>query len=114
MSENDLLPAKNVPAPRDLTAKSKRFWREILRLYALDPQHMALLHQLCRTYDDLDELAAVVRRDGVVVQTLEGAAKVHPAVVEARQMRQVVARLTSVLGLPDGYDEDEGDGDAAA
>jgi hypothetical protein len=61
---------------------------------------MALLVQACRLVDLLDGLHAVVERDGPVLTAPDGAVRVHPAVVEARQGRIALARLVAALRLP--------------
>lgn len=112
MSENADLAAKIPPVPRDLSAKSRRFWRETLAIFELNPVEMRVFEQLCRALDDLAELSAVVRRDGVTVMTADGAAKVNPALIEARQQRMLAAKLATVLDLPDLPDSDDDDDDA--
>jgi hypothetical protein len=59
-----------------------------------------------RTVDVLDQLDAVVRRDGPVVGGQRGP-KAHPALVEARQLKIALARLFGALRLPDGAVGDE-------
>jgi len=51
--------------------------------------------------DTLDRLDAVVRADGGMIDTPSGV-KVHPGLVEARQLRIALARLLAALRLPDG------------
>ncbi len=60
-----------------------------------------MLHELCRTLDVLDDLAAVVQRDGPMALGSTGQVVAHPAVQEARLQRLVLARLAAVLCLPD-------------
>jgi hypothetical protein len=59
-----------------------------------------MLKQAVRCVDDLDRLDAAVRREGVVVGTTSP--RVHPALVEARQLRLVLARVLAALRLPSG------------
>jgi hypothetical protein len=49
--------------------------------------------------DLLDELEALVRKDGPVVTTPQGP-RAHPAAVEARQQRLTLARLLASLRIP--------------
>jgi len=44
-------------------------------------------------------LDAIVRREGVIVSSPQGE-KAHPALVEARQQRVVLARLLASLRIP--------------
>ncbi len=99
--------SERVPAaPRGSGAAGRRLWSSVLQLWELDEHELLLLRELVRTTDLLDELQAVVDRDGLMVDSPSGP-KVHPAIVEARQARIAAARLTAVLRLPSGSEGDE-------
>ena len=91
------------PAPTGAKAAGKRLWRSILADYELEEHEAALLREMVRTVDRLDELHALVEAVGVMV-----AGRLHPAMVESRQLRIALARLAAALRLPAG-DEDSGD-----
>lgn len=102
--------AVGVPAgPRGMRAAGRRVWRAVVGEYQLEQHEVALLRELVRCVDLLDELAEVVRRDGLMVEGPGGLPRLHPAAVEARQARIALARLSASLRLPAG---DEGAGDA--
>lgn len=65
----------------------------------------ALLREMIRTVDLLDELHAITARQGVMVSGPRGS-KPHPAVTETRQARIALARLTAALRLPAGDESD--------
>lgn len=66
----------------------------------LDPKERALLDQACVVVDRIAELDAVIDRDGAVTRTeTTGMVHAHPALVEARQHRAVLARLLSGISL---------------
>ena len=88
--------------PKGSKASGSALWRDVLGKYDLEEHELALLREACRTVDDLDTLAAVVAAEGMTV-----GAKVHPAVVEARQLRIALARLLGALRLPAGDEEDQ-------
>lgn len=95
-----------VPAPPKGTAPSGRaLWRDVLGKYELEQHELALLTECVRTVDQLDKLHAITEREGLVVEGPHGS-KPHPALVESRQCRIALARLTAALRLPAG---DEGD-----
>ncbi|ORV07918.1 P27 family phage terminase small subunit [Mycobacterium celatum] len=87
--------------PRGLRAAGKRLWRSVTRDFDLDDHEAMLLREACRTVDQLDDLQAEVDANGAVVESSQGV-RVHPAVVEARQQRLVLAKIMSALGLPKG------------
>ena len=93
--------------PAGTRAAGKRLWTSILDRYELEEHELALLVEMVRTVDVLTVLDATVREEGAVIGGGESGPKVHPAVVEARQQRQALARLRAALRLPE---EDEGSG----
>jgi hypothetical protein len=95
------------PAPAGSKSSGKRLWRSILAEYELEEHETALLREMVRTVDQLDQLQAVVERDGPMVAGPGLAKRVHPALVEARQLRITLARLAAALRLPAG--DEEGD-----
>jgi hypothetical protein len=92
--------SKIPPAPKGAAPSGRALWRDVLGKYDLEEHELALLREAVRTVDDLDGLAAVVANEGMTIGN-----KVHPALVEARQLRIALARLLGALRLPAG-DED--------
>lgn len=78
-----------------------RLWESVTADLVLDAHESLLLTQLCRTADQLDELQAIVDRDGVLADSSQGV-RAHPALQELRQQRVAFARLIAALGLPQG------------
>lgn len=107
MTLADLVPKLTVAkaeiprAPTGLRARGKRFWRETMAEHVLSRPEMAVLEEICRTLDDIDLLHRAVRDDGVTVAGSTGQTRAHPALMELRQQRQVLGRLTAQLGLQD-------------
>lgn len=94
--------------PAGTLAAGKRLWTSILDRYELEEHEMALLVEMVRTVDVLTRLDTTIRAEGVTIDGGESGPKVHPAVVEARQQRQALARLRAALRLPE---EDEAGAD---
>jgi hypothetical protein len=96
------MPHKDFPKPPSGTrASGRRLWASIVTVYELEEHELALLREAVRTVDTLDRLDALVRADGGMIDTPTGV-KVHPGLVEARQLRIALARLLAALRLPDG------------
>lgn len=96
------MPHRDIPKPPSGTrASGRRLWASIVTVFELEEHELALLREACRTVDTLDRLDAVVRADGGMIDTPTGV-KVHPGLVEARQLRIALARLLAALRLPDG------------
>jgi hypothetical protein len=83
------------PPPGDLGARGAGFWCAVVEDHELRPDELVLLAETCRQLDLLDALREV---PGPLVT---GDGKVHPAVVEARQVRAELRRFMAQLNLPD-------------
>jgi len=96
-----------VPEPPEGTgAPGHRLWESVVADYVLDEHEIAILVEATRTVDLLDELDAVIRTEGAIVDSPQGR-KANPAAVEARQQRICLARLLAALRMPAGEDGDE-------
>ncbi|MDQ6875792.1 MAG: terminase [Actinomycetota bacterium] len=88
--------------PKGSQAAGRRLWRSVLGAFDLDEHELALLRQAARTADVCEVLQGLVDAEGAM---REGRA--HPALVELRQQRIVLARLLVALRVPLG-EESEG------
>jgi hypothetical protein len=91
---------KTPSAPKGTGPGGRKLWNDLVGKYEFETHEMVLLQGAARTKDDLDALDAVVKKEGVTV-----GARVHPALVEARQLRIALARLVAALRIP--ADEDD-------
>lgn len=90
--------------PNGTGAGGRALWRAVLADFDLDEHEMALLREAVRTVDQLDALYDAA--DTVVVDGGKGP-RAHPALVEARQQRIVLARLLAALRLPSGDEAEQ-------
>ncbi|OBJ95132.1 hypothetical protein A5746_01890 [Mycolicibacterium conceptionense] len=96
-----------VPDPPDGTGPSGlALWRDVLGKYELEEHEQALLREAVRSVDQLDELHAIVKREGIIVDSPNSGPRTHPAAVEARQLRIALARIIAALRLPADDDTD--------
>ncbi|MHA6628147.1 hypothetical protein ACU61A_22140 [Pseudonocardia sichuanensis] len=65
--------------------------------FGLGEHELALLLEACRTVDQLDAFTQVIAAQGVIDRAT---GRAHPAVVEARQQRLVLARMLATLRVP--------------
>jgi hypothetical protein len=72
--------------------------------FELDEHELTLLRQAVRAADLCEDLQAVVEEEGPIVAAY-GAVRTHPAVVELRQQRILLARLIVALRVPLGDQE---------
>lgn len=86
--------------PAGLGESGRALWLEVARSYEMDHEQDRLqLVQVCRTADLCDRLHEVVVTEGPLAESSQGI-RTHPAVVELRQQRIVLARLLAALGVP--------------
>ncbi len=88
------------PAPCDLKARGKALWRSVIGTYVLDPAETALLHELCRTADELDVLTSAMAEASPVVAGSQGQPRANPLLAEIRQHRKLAETLAIALALP--------------
>lgn len=87
-------------APAGLGTAGRALWRALHTDFDLAEHERRLLTEACRTADLLDQLAADVAEHG----PLDSEGQPRGAVVEARQQRQLLARLLASLRVPDADD----------
>ena len=98
---------ENAPSPPTGTgAAGRRLWLSVVTDYDLDEHELCVLTEATRTVGLLDELDAVIRSEGAIVDGPQGR-RANPAATEARQQRVVLARLLAALRMPVGEAGDE-------
>ena len=87
--------------PDDLAPRGSAFWADVVANYTLRPDELELLAEACRSLDRLDALRQAVTDGGLVVTGPRGSVALHPALVEERQVRNVLRLTLAQLALPD-------------
>lgn len=100
--DSDTTSISPLRAPAGAHAAGKRLWRAVLAEYQLEEHELLLLRQAVRVADMCDDLQALVDVEGPL---REGRA--HPALVELRQQRLMLARLVVALRVPMGEQDAE-------
>jgi hypothetical protein len=93
-------------APIGAGDAGKRLWRAVTSDFELGEHEMVLLRQAVRVADICEALQAVVDREGALTTTRLGETRAHPALVELRNQRILLARLIVCLRVPLGDAED--------
>jgi hypothetical protein len=91
-----------VRCPSGLRGPGKRLWAAVNTSYELDEHELVLLREAVRVVDLCHELQGLLDRDGPVLVDAKGSVRTHPALVELRQERLVLARLIVALRVPIG------------
>ena len=89
--------------PTGLQSAGKELWKSILADvgpgWRLDARDLHFLDQACRIEDEMRELERIVDKEGLTTNGSRGQVTVHPALAEARQLRQVQQRLLGAVEL---------------
>lgn len=99
--------ARPPAVPAGSGTAGRRLWRSVTAEYELQEHELALLRQAVGVADTCELLAGIVAVEGPLKD-----GKVHPALVELRQQRILLARLVVALRVPltDENGQDEGAG----
>lgn len=90
-------------APRALGKTGKRLWRDchlaLQEGWGFDGRDLAWLSQACRTADLIASLERQLVADGLLFEGSQGQSRLHPAVAELRQQRDLLGRTLARLQL---------------
>lgn len=89
----------NLKPPKGLSKASSAWWGRVITLYELSPGDERILESVCRAYDRLEELRAVIDQDGVSVM-VGSRRQVSPFLIEERQQREAIRRALATLNFP--------------
>jgi phage terminase small subunit len=92
-------PPKTPRPPAYLSEPTRRWWRDVVRSYALEPHHIHLLNQASGCLDRIAEAKTLLARDGLTIEGREGGLRPHPAVAIERDNRILFSRLLRELDL---------------
>ncbi len=87
-------------APHGLGIRATGFWADAHSRFDFNPAETELLREAVRVIDELESLAADVRRDGTTVLTAGGQPRLHPALASLTAGRNTLAKLLALVGLP--------------
>ncbi len=97
--------------PSGCKAEGRRLWRAVLTRFQLNEHELTLLRQAVRMADVCDDLQRIVDDEGPLAM-VSGVVRAHPAIVELRQQRIVLARLIVALRVPLGEEEAQGESES--
>jgi hypothetical protein len=94
--------------PSDLKrgGRGASFFEAVVGRFDLKPDEAELLAEIARMLDLLDDLRKAAK-PGPMLTDGRGNLVVHPAVVEARQVREAMRKSLHALGLPNDPDGGE-------
>jgi hypothetical protein len=72
----------------------------VLATWDLTRPELELLGEVCRTFDEIEELRLIIERDGLTVAGSKGQTVSHPGLAQIRASRALAARLLAQIDLP--------------
>jgi hypothetical protein len=94
--------AKPPSKPRDLHAAGAALWRQAVREFSFNSIETALLHELCRVFDEIDEMRSGLSALGVTTKGSRGQQVLNPLLAQLTAHRRSADRLALALALPIG------------
>src|SRR5262245_21673183 len=90
---------ENVPIPKHLTAKTRRWVAAIRDDYELEPQQLLLLQGAAECWDRAQQARELLAKDGLTFVDRHGHIRPHPAAQIERDNKALYARLVRELAL---------------
>jgi P27 family predicted phage terminase small subunit len=86
-------------APKHLATATKKWWREVVENYELEPHHVRLLTMAAESWDRAQQAREQLAKDGPIYRDRFGAPRKHPSVSIEENARIAFARLIRELDL---------------
>jgi len=86
-------------APRHLSSAARRLFTDVVRGYALEAHHVALLVKALEAFDRAEQARVLIDAEGLIVRSRLGEARPHPAVAVERDSRAAFGTLMKLLAL---------------
>ena len=86
-------------APRGLSERSKRIWKDVLEEWALDKSLLVLLRVALEALDRREEARKVIKKDGIVVVSPSGMQRAHPALKIERESTSAFLSKRRAIGF---------------
>lgn len=87
--------------PKHLSRDAKRYWREIVAAYELEPTHLLLLAQACDAMDAAEQHRRIVAEQGATVVDRFKQVREHPSGKAMRDATHQFRQSIKSLGLLD-------------
>ena len=87
-------------APSGLGRSGRALWRQVNAEFGLAPHESAVLVQVCRLVDRLDQLEAELAGGPLTVLGSTGQPRAHPLLAEQRHQMRVLESLSRALSIP--------------
>lgn len=87
--------------PKEVGARGRALWREVVAQYTLTPTEYEVLREICCATDEVGRLTTVAKHVSATVKGSRGQQITHPIFAELRAHRESIRRLTRQLNLPD-------------
>lgn len=91
-------PPEHIP-PKHLSKRSAAFWREMNTRFIFEAHDLQRLRTACEAMDTIDQAEAAVRKDGLMILDRYKVPKSHPALVVARDARQLLLRALREMAV---------------
>ena len=87
------------PAPKQLSAEAKGWWRKILECWDLDDAALLILESGLEALDRMRQAQVILAKEGITIEDRFGQAKQHPATLVERDAKATLLRHVKALGI---------------
>jgi hypothetical protein len=94
--------AKPPSKPRDLGVAGGALWRRAVKEFSFNSVETALLHELCRVLDEIDDMRSRLAELGPTTKGSRGQQVLNPLLHQLTAHRRSADRLALALALPIG------------
>jgi hypothetical protein len=87
-------------APSGLGKAGRDLWRKVNAEFGLAPHELAILVQVCRCVDRLDQIEGELSGATLTVEGSTGQPRAHPLLAEQRMQARLLESLSRALSIP--------------
>lgn len=87
--------------PKHLSPESRKFWKEIVDAYDLQPEVLKVLQTACEAWDRMSEARKHIEAEGLLIDAGRYGRRKNPCVDIEQNSRAAFLRAISMINLPE-------------
>ncbi len=91
-----------IRAPKHLKPETRAWFRSVVKTWRMESPHLRLLQRACEAWDRGETARELIDREGPLVKSARGGARLNPAIKVEDMSRRAFAHLLRQLDLEEG------------